>query len=219
MAMKKHVKTLPGALIVLLLTAFAAQAAPSAREILEAARVNQSSQQRVLEGRIRQGGTRIPFRLELAGNVVRYRFTNPSQTLTLKLGQSGSTLDGGGQFDESVRGTHITYEDLALNFLYWPNASVAGEQKYLSRTCWKIDVTPGRGDRSQYGRVQLLIDQGSGALMRASGYDREGNFSKRFEVRSVQKVDGGWILKQMRVEAMEKGRTMDRDPTYLEIEG
>lgn len=203
----------------MLLTVFPAHAAPPARDILEAARVNQTSQQRTLEGRIRNGRTRIPFRLELDRSVVRYQFSNPPQTLTLKLGKSGSTLDGvpGGELASPVRGTDITYEDLTLHFLYWPNARVEGEQKYLSRTCWKIDVSPGRGDRSQYARVQLLIDQGSGALMRATGYDAEGNPIKRFEVRSVQKVDGGWILKQMRVEGMEKGRTMDREPTYLEI--
>lgn len=208
-------------LAALFLGTLTAHAEPTAREILDAARVNQTTQHRTLEGRIRNGGERLPFSLKLEGDVVEYRFANPPQTLTLKLGTSGGSLAGvpGGDLSARLRGTDITYEDLTLNFLYWPSAAIEGEQKYLSRTCWKIAVEPGPKGRSQYSRVQLLIDQGSGALMRATGYDAAGNAIKRFEVRSVQKVDGGWILKQMRVEGMGDGQTRDREPTYLEIEG
>src|SRR5437764_448502 len=56
------------------------------------------------------------------------------------------------------------------------------------------------------------------ALTRAYGYDWQGKLLTKFEVRSVQKTDDGWILKQMRIQRMDPGTNSDSTPTYLEIE-
>src|SRR5205814_8898583 len=107
----------------------------------------------------------------------------------------------------------------ALRFLYWPRATLEGEQLMLTRRSWKLRLdAPSRHD-SQYAMVMLWVEKQSGALMRADGYDWNGKLSKRFEVRSVQKSDGVWILKQMRIEHMEAGKPRDKTPTYLEISG
>jgi negative regulator of sigma E activity len=115
-----------------------------------------------------------------------------------------------------VRGTGITYEDLALKFLYWPDARVTGENSIRSRNCWKLELkAPSR--QSQYSNVYLWVDKAGGALMRMDGFDWKGQLAKRFEVISAQKIEDRWFLKQMRIEEFVPGTGKVQTRTYLEI--
>lgn len=203
-------------------------AGEDAQEILSKVKLSQSAQYRVLDGQVRHGETLIPFRLTLDGGEIRYEFANPDQTLVLQLGEKGSRLEEitkkgaervttDAQYDQTIRGTCITYEDLSMRFLYWPVAKVVGEEIMLTRNCWKLRVEPGSVKNSQYGSVLLWVEKQSGALVRVETYDRAGNLVKRFEVKSVQKIEGGYILKQMRIQQMQNGQPTDPTPTYLEI--
>jgi hypothetical protein len=199
---------------------------PNAKDILDSVRMLESRQQVDLDGQLRENATVIPFHLNQNGPLIRYAFKNPDETLQLRLGQSGSRLEvvseAGSQsipaskLDQPIRGTGISYEDLALKFLYWPKAEVVGEQNIRTRDCWKLQLhAPSR--QSQYSNVFLWIDKGSGALMRMEGYDWNGQLSKRFEVVSAQKIDNRWFLKQMRIEQLQPGTTKVLARTYLEI--
>jgi hypothetical protein len=203
-----------------------AEPAPSANEILESVRMRQAQQQIDLQGQLRENEIVVPFQLIQNGPTVRYIFSNPDETLQLRLGDKESSLEeiseGGvekmspAQFDRKVRATSITYEDLALKFLYWPNASVVGEQNIRMRNCWKLQLRAPSRD-SQYGVIWLWVDKASGALMRMEGYDLKGQLTKRFEVISAQKIDNRWFLKQMRVEEFLPGTKKVQARTYLEI--
>ena len=46
----------------------------------------------------------------------------------------------------------------------------------------------------------------------------DGKMIRRFMVVSAQKLEGLWLLKQMRIEAMEAGKSKEKTPTYLEIQ-
>ncbi len=199
---------------------------PSAKEILTSVRLEQAQHQLDLQGQLRENEKVIPFRLTQSGPLIRYVFTNPDQTLQLRLGENDSKLEevtrGGvdkitaAEFDQKVRGTGVTYEDLALKFLYWPNARVTGEDSLRTRNCWKLELkAPSR--HSRYSNVFLWVDKEGGALMRMEGYDWTGHLSKRFEVVSAQKIDGAWFLKQMRIEEIQPdtGKVVAR--SYLEI--
>jgi outer membrane lipoprotein-sorting protein len=227
MATMKHVKSRIAMLAITLLGTLTLSAAPNAQEILRNARINQSEQNRTLQGQLRSGSSVTPFQLVLDGNVIRYEFDNPPEALVLRLGEKNSRLDfvkgrntsqvTEARFDDSVRGTDISYEDLSLRFLYWPNASIVGEDIVLTRNSWKLRLTPPSPGASQYATVLLWINKESGALVKAEGYDESGKLVKRFEVRSVQKMDGGYILKQMRIQRMQDDKPRDKTPTYLEI--
>ncbi len=187
----------------------------------------QQAQQNIdLQGQLRENETVVPFRLTQTGPVIRYSFANPPEALQLRLGENDSRLEqlsGSGiekitpaQFDRRVRGTAVTYEDLALKFLYWPNARVVGEDSIRTRDCWKLQLqAPSR--TSQYSNVLLWVDKEGGALMRMEGYDWNGQLAKRFEVVSAQKIEGRWFLKQMRIEQMQPGTGKVQARTYLEI--
>jgi Outer membrane lipoprotein-sorting protein len=199
---------------------------PSAKEILDSVRMLESQQHLDLQGQLRQDGNVIPFRLIQNDSLIRYVFSNPDEVLQLRLGAHGSRLDvvtdtgaekfAASKLSQNIRGTGVTYEDLALKFLYWPNARVLGQENVRTRDCWKLQLhAPSRN--SQYSNVFLWVDQASGALMRLEGYDWKGRLVKRFEVVSAQKIDDRWFLKQMRIEQLQPGTNHVVARTYLEI--
>jgi len=203
-----------------------AQNFPDAQEVLANVRLRQSRQQIDLRGQLRQDATIIPFRLVQNGPVVRYLFTNPEETLQVRLGANDSRLDEitrsgaekivAAKLDEPVRRTAITYEDLALKFLYWPNPRVIGADFIRTRNCWKLQLQAPASD-SQYATVTLWVDKDNGALMRMEGYNSSGKLRRRFEVVSAQKIEDRWYLKQMRVEAIDPRTARVTARTYLEI--
>ena len=199
---------------------------PSAKEILDSVRLLEARQQIDLDGQLRENEKAIPFHLTQTGSLIRYSFVDPEEVLQLRLGENGSRLDlvtdaGAEKFpaeklNEKIRGTGISYEDLALKFLYWENARVLGDETVRTRSCWKLQlVAPSRD--SQYWNVLIWVDKASGALMRMEAYDWDGKLVKRFEVISAQKIDNRWFLKQMRVEELQPGTNKVQARTYLEI--
>ena len=204
----------------------AAEPPLSARDILASVRMQQSMQQLDLQGQLREDNVVIPFLLIQTGPVIRYSFENPVEVLQLRLGENSSRLDvvsdttskrvPASKLNQKIRGTGVTYEDLALKFLYWPDGVVLGEETVRTRRCWKLQLRAPSHD-SQYSNVLLWIEKGSGALMRLEGYDRKGQLVKRFEVISAQKIDNRWFLKQMRIEELQPGANNVVARTYLEI--
>ena len=199
---------------------------PSAQQILASVRMVEASQQIDLQGQLRENDIVIPFHLMQNGPLIRYSFNNPDEVLQLRLGQSSSRLDfvtgagtekfATGRLSQKIRGTSLTYEDLAFKFLYWQTARVLGEENVRTRNCWKLQLrAPSR--ESQYSNVLLWIDKTSGALMRMEGYDWNAQLAKRFEAVSAQKIDNRWFLKQMRIEELQPGTNHVQSRTYLEI--
>ncbi len=203
-----------------------AEPPPSANDILDSVRMIESRQQIDLEGQLRQDDMVIPFRLMQNGPLIRYTFTNPDETLQLRLGENSSRLElvsdagtekvGASKLQEKIRGTIVLYGDLAFKFLYWPTARVLGEENVRTRKCWKLQLREPSHD-SAYSNVLLWVDKASGALMRMEGYDWNAQLMKRFEVVSAQKIERRWFLKQMRVEQFQPGTNHVEARAYLEI--
>src|SRR5213596_3153854 len=136
-----------------------AEPTPSASDILDSVRMIESRQQIDLQGQLRQEDVIIPFRLTQNGPLIRYSFTNPDEVLQLRLGEKSSRLDlvtgvgtekfAGSKLSQKIRGTSVSYEDLAFKFLYWPSARVLGAENVRTRNCWKLQLrAPSR--ESQY---------------------------------------------------------------------
>jgi Outer membrane lipoprotein-sorting protein len=203
-----------------------AEPPPSAKEILDSVRMLETRQEIDLQGQLRENGNIVPFHLIQTGPLIRYSFENPEEVLQLRLGENGSRLDlvtdtgteafVAAKLDQKIRDTGITYEDLALKFLYWPNARVLGDETVRTRSCWKLQLRAPSRD-SQYSNIFLWVDKASGALMRMEGYDWSAQLAKRFEVVSAQKINNRWFLKQMRVEELQPGTNKVQSRTYLEI--
>lgn len=208
--------------------AAAVRADPDAEAILRAARVNPLGKPVVLDAQLRAGGVKVPFQIAVRDGKIAYVFENPSQEILLGLGEESSTLQerkGGktqavapARFDDSVRGGLLTYEDLAMRFLYWKNPKLLGEELVGPRTAYKIEI-PAPRSATEYGVVRVWVDKAQGALMKIEGYDREARLSKKFNVVSVQQIDGQWMLKQMSVERIDPATRKAVLRTYLEILG
>jgi hypothetical protein len=216
------------ALCLLALATSSASAAspPSAKEILESVRLRQSQQQQQFEGKLREDATVVPFRFTQTGPVIRYSFTKPDEALQLRLGDNESRLEEvtnegvekvtPAQFDRKIRGTAVTYEDLALRFLYWPNAQVIGDDTIQLVDCWRLELrAPPR--QSHYATVRVWVQKDGPAVMKVEGYDSNGKMVKRFTVVSGQKIEGRWFLKQMRIETFDPQTSKVKTRTYLEI--
>ena len=199
---------------------------PSAKEILDSVRLQQAQQELELQGQLREGPVVIPFRLTQTGPVIRYSFSKPDEALQLRLGDNDSRLEeisgdklekiAPAEFDHKVRNTAVTYEDLSLRFLYWPNAKVIGDDTIQMVDCWRLELkAPLR--QSQYATVRLWVQKDGAAIMKVEGYDASGKLAKRFTVVSGQKIEGRWFLKQMRIEAMDSATGKVKTRTYLEI--
>src|SRR5207237_3111254 len=138
---------------------------PSAQEILASVRMLETRQQIDLHGQLRDNETVIPFRLIQTGPIIRYSFSNPAEQVQLRLGENSSRLDvvtdtgteklAASKLDQAIRGTGVTYEDLALQFVYWPNARVLGQENISKRNCWKLQLC-GHYREAQYSTVVLL---------------------------------------------------------------
>jgi hypothetical protein len=199
---------------------------PSAKEILDSVRLQQAKQELELQGQLREGPVVVPFRLTQTGPVIRYSFSKPDEALQLRLGDNDSRLEEitgdrlekivPAQFDHKVRNTAVTYEDLSLRFLYWPNAKVIGDDTIQMVDCWRLELRA-PPHQSQYSTVRLWVQKDGAAIMKVEGYDANGKLMKRFLVVSGQKIEGRWFLKQMRIEEMDPATGKVKTRTYLEI--
>jgi len=207
-------------------------AEPTAQDLLQNVRLNQGSQYRIMNARLRYQNTIIPFRLVLNGNEIRYEFTDPDQVFILRLGEKSSTLfeisKGGtervnsARSSEHVRGTDITYEDLSLRFLYWTDAKIIGDDPIAAIQYSMIELRPEPGSGSQYGKVIAWVAKKyDGLLGKAKCYSPDG--SQVVLVMTVKSsmtlADGSRFLKQMSIERLNNGKSTGKDPTYLEILG
>ena len=213
-------------LALVLASAALAEGAPDAQTILKTVRAAYGAKDLSVTGQLRTGPKKIPFKLTMKADEVRWDFTAPPQTLVLKLGAKSSSLEeitadgakkiAASRFDDRVRDSDVTYEDLAMRFLYWPDATVEGDQTILLQKCWQLLLRPA-GEPSSYARVRVWISQENGALLKAETFGKDDKLIRTFRVVSGQKTDDGlWILKSMRIEPASARSGTDR--TYLEID-
>lgn len=200
---------------------------PDAQEVLRAARFTAALQEGDLDGEISNDAGKIPFRMSLTGGMIRFGFNNPSQTIALhldddqfrfteKMGEKPETAVPPKRHGENLRGTDITYEDLALRFLFWKRAQILEETDFKGRKAWKIRID-NPGTPGPYSVVYAWIDKESAALLRVQGYNQQGLCVKQFEVISGMKVKNGWMLKEMRVETMAGNPAKVVSRTYMRL--
>ena len=191
------------AFIVSIVTPVRAEdAPPSAQELLQLVRAAESAQTTKFVGKLRRntddGRVLIPFHLTMNGATIAYQFDSPPEQYVLTLGGNGSKLQRvtgnvktqtivGAKLDQELQGTDITYEDLALKFLYWNNAKVVGTDRLdIIETCWMVDARSQIPTISQYTHVRLWIEP-HGGLLKADSYIGD-RLVRRFKVNSVQRA-------------------------------
>ncbi len=218
-------------ILTALLTLSSARAEPSAREIQATVRYSYSLQHADLKGMLQRGSTRVPFDMTLRDDAIRFTFAGPEQTIELQQGGGESQLlesfEGkalqpvsNARHGESVRGTDVNYEDLAMRFLYWDDVELADIESIGGRKAWKLHIkAPAKV--GPYSQVLIWVDQGSGGMRKMEGYDWTGHIVKRYEVTDVQKIGDSWTLEKMNVETYspETGKLVGRTSLFLKPKG
>lgn len=210
---------------------------PPAKEILEHVRYSQSAENQVFDGEIRPrkiGLKSTPMRMELFDGGVRFHFfegnsrrNKVDQVLELKLSKgryvlTEPTMKGSGaipleRYSQRVRGSDIVYEDIAMRFLYWPAPMHLQIEKAKGGPAWKIRcVNPDAN--GPYSIVDVWVSQESGALVRMNGFDSKRRLIKSYEVESVQRFKGGWMLRMMNVRTYPTSTGGHVGSTYLKVE-
>ena len=199
---------------------------PDPQELLRVARLASTSNPAEVQGRLRSGESVTPFTLKVGSGKLRFAFSNPDRVYEVRLGEESSGVYDKrgravlkGMMENVAEGGAVTVEDLSLGFLYWPDARLLGRETVKTRPSWNIELRPGKRG-SEFGVVRVWLDEQSGALMRIEGFDWQGRLARRFEVVSGQRIDGLWMLKQMRIEKFDpENSSRAASRSYLEILG
>lgn len=200
-------------LLTLPFLATSALHAQDAAKIIEGARMAATlvEIEEGLQGNLVQGRTRVPLTLFLRGENIQFAFPNQAHgAFHMRLADDKYDLfemrDGRtiafppAKLTESIAGTDLTFEDLALRFFYWPNPVLEGTENVNGQPCYKIRLNKPRGAAGLYEAVYVWVHTRYGAFMQIRGHDANGGLVKEFQVKKVMQISKDvWTLEQMQV--------------------
>jgi len=189
--------------------------APNPETILEGARLSASltKLEKGLTGNIRKGNQKTPITLFLMGREIQFQFSenpNTPRIFHMRMGDSsynlfeiidGKTRDlSASQLVAPIANTDLTYEDLSLGFLYWPNPKLEGNENVGGQACYKIRIDKPHNTPGRYDVVYVWVHEKFGAFMKIRGHDAKGGLLKEFQVEDIMQVaDKVWTLRKMQV--------------------
>lgn len=208
------------AVILSLTPASSQDGAPDAGQMLKRVRQGATLQEnKDITGQIRKRSVKVPFSMSLRGNLIafQYQMNNAWNRFDLNFKEKGQEIlawkDGKSgvlpvaQYGVPIAGTDVTYEDLSMRYLYWPQAKVVQDDAASTvkgRDCWIVQIQNPNPKVGQYAWVRVWIDKENGAMWQVDGIDGRGELAKRFMIDSVMKLkDGSWFFKRMKVEVRD----------------
>ena len=207
---------------------FSPVSAQTAEEIMQSVRqVTALQKEQNLQGHLRKGGKKTPLSLFLRGKNIQFALDGGKERFHLRLEPNRQDLfelvNGktkqfpASKISQSIANTDVSYEDLALKFLYWPKPTIAGEDKINRQDCWRIHMAnPEKSGR--YREVSVWVSKRHRALMRVIGYGpRPAAVAlKQFEITKLMKVNDVYTVKTMKVTAFNENRRA-KGITYIEF--
>lgn len=106
---------------------------------------------------------------------------------------------------DAVQGTDITWMDLSLAFLWWPDAQLDGEQRFRGSLCDIVRVAPPIpivGCSS----MKLWVDRRLRFLRQVEQLDETGKSVRKMWVSSVGRTGDRWMIRNMEVERPGSGQ-------------
>ena len=200
----------------------------TADEVLRLVRFSYTLYNRDFAGALRMGVTKkVDFLLSLKPESIRFVFDDPAQIIYVDTkNQKFSLFEGVGgkemgpvnasKYGEAIRGTDVTYDDLSMRFLYWPDAKIVKQDRVKGRECILVRVRNPDG-AGAYSTVDIWIDKESGGMIKMMGYDRGGRPIRRFEVLSGKKFGDVWMVDEMRIETINPGSGQIESSTRMQI--
>jgi hypothetical protein len=139
----------------------------------------------------------------------------PAETLTIlhSPGQTnhyslaiGATLIATAPLTHAFGGSDFGLLDLGLEFLHWPQQRALRAEMIRSRPSRVLESVTPRPAPDSYARVLSWIDNETGGVLQAEAYDQQGKLLKKFTLGPIQKVEGQWRLREMRIRNARTGQ-------------
>lgn len=204
---------------------------PDPNRVLEGARLSAALTKLDdgLKGHLTNNGKKIPITIFLKGRDIQFQFLENStwRVFHLRLNEDqydlfemidGKTIDfPRNKLTESIAGTDLTYEDLALRFFYWPNPKLEGIETIGTFETYKLRLDKPTRDVGNYFSVYVWVHTKFGAFMKVHGHAKNGEILKEFLVEDVMKIsDEVWTLHKMQVSSYKNGRRSSITDMILE---
>ena len=100
----------------------------------------------------------------------------------------------------AIEGTDISWVDLSLSFLWWPDGRTVGMEKIKGRLCYIVEVPAPPGEAGGYAGVRLWIEPRIHMMLQAAAYDAGGEVLRLVEVKSFKKVRDLWLIQNLDVQ-------------------
>ncbi|VGO22868.1 serpin family protein [Pontiella sulfatireligans] len=93
----------------------------------------------------------------------------------------------------TILGTGLTWADLSFSVLWWPNSQLIDEEKKINRECYVVDVPVPDSKNT----MRLWIEKKMGMLLEAQTLDAKKKQIGRLKIKSIKKMDGMWVAKDL----------------------
>ena len=98
---------------------------------------------------------------------------------------------------EQVKETDLTWLDLGLSYLWWPDGETTGTDRIRGRFCYVVEIPAPHDYAGDFEFVRLWIDPKINMLLQAEAYNVLGERIRRLSVESFKKIDGVWFIKDI----------------------
>jgi len=133
-----------------------------------------------------QGGEHPPAQLDLNQQAL------PRESVMKPLGESGFWL-----------------ADLGLEFLHWPQQRLIAHRIQMRKgvSCQVLESRREPSLQVGYDWVRAWVSREHGGIIYAEAYNAAGKKIKIFEVNDVQKVEGRWFVKELKIRDLAERTT------------
>ena len=106
-----------------------------------------------------------------------------------------------------IGGTALTWMDLTLSFLWWPDSKTIGITQVLEQPCYVVDAHAPAGTPAPYASVRMWVNVKASMMMQAEGYNALGDPVRRISVKSFKKINDEWMIKDLEIRELKTDRT------------
>ena len=106
--------------------------------------------------------------------------------------------------NDTIQGTDVTWLDAMMDFVWWTNPETAGTDRVKGRDATILKVYPAEPVPG-CAYVKIWIDDEQHAVLQAMQVNDKLQVTKNMWVRSIQKIDDRWVVKDIEVETPGSG--------------
>ncbi len=172
-----------------------------------------------LKVRTKKGFTQIRLPVEMnldwgaANPTASYQIGKESLDIVWKNDQPNYTFSNTQNRPTSnILDTGITWADLSFSVLWWPNSQLVGEEKKINRPCYVVDVPVPESSHI----MRLWIEKKMGMLLEVRTLDAQKKELRRMKIKSIKKMDGMWVAKDLEIKDKASGRITTLQITDLQ---